>query len=105
MQQNVRDSGHRQVRVVGVQALAVVNYSPPCLTRSAAEVELLSTVQGPQLIEAGSGNTGQLSVGPERGHDIGISVPSDIDTSMQSADSTLFDCFGQAPPGKSSGIE
>ena len=96
--------------MVRVKALAVVKYAAPCQTCTAAEVELLAgmqwaIVESPQLIKPGSGNTGQLSVGPERGHDIGISVPSDIDTSMQSADSTLFDCLCQSPAGKSSCIE
>ncbi|MFC8038965.1 hypothetical protein ACFUOZ_06390 [Paenarthrobacter sp. NPDC057355] len=68
MQQNITNTCHRQKWVVRVYALTVVNNLVTGQPRSAAEMEVIGAIKGPQLIKASSGNAGQLSVGTKRGY-------------------------------------
>ncbi|MFF2844511.1 hypothetical protein [Paenarthrobacter sp. NPDC057981] len=75
MQQNISNTRHREIGVTRVYALTVVDHMVPGQPCSAAEMQVLIAIKGPQPIEASSGNAGQLSIGTKRRYDVRGCLP------------------------------
>ncbi|GLU72205.1 hypothetical protein Pure04_19200 [Paenarthrobacter ureafaciens] len=105
MEQYIGNSSHRQIGMIRMDALAVVNYAAPGQPPAAAEMQVRHIMQGPEPVEAGRRDARQLPVGTERSHNVRIGALGHVHTAVQSGDPAGSDCLGQGSTAKASDVQ